>query len=65
MKQHVIFHNHFVTPDDLKEFIGATDIYVTPYLNEAQVTSGTLAYVFGAGKRGRFNPLLACPGVAR
>lgn len=48
--QHVIFFNQFVSLDDLKEFIGATDIYVTPYLNEAQVTSGTLAYVFGAGK---------------
>jgi glycosyltransferase involved in cell wall biosynthesis len=48
--RHVIFHNRFVTLDDLKEFIGATDIYLTPYLNEAQATSGTLAYVYGAGK---------------
>ena len=47
---HVIFHNRFVTIDELKEFIGAADIYLTPYLNEAQVTSGTLAYTFGAGK---------------
>ncbi len=46
---HVIFFNRFVTLDELKEFIGATDIYLTPYLNEAQITSGTLAYVFGAG----------------
>lgn len=50
VKEHVIFYNHFVSPDDLKEFIGATDIYLTPYLNEAQITSGTLAYFFGAGK---------------
>jgi glycosyltransferase involved in cell wall biosynthesis len=50
VKEHVIFHNHFVSLEDLKEFIGATDIYLTPYLNEAQITSGTLAYVFGAGK---------------
>ena len=50
VKDHVIFYNRFVSLDDLKEFIGATDIYVTPYLNQAQVTSGTLAYVFGAGK---------------
>ncbi len=48
--KHVIFYNRFVSLDDLKEFIGAADIYLTPYLNEAQVTSGTLAYVFGAGK---------------
>jgi glycosyltransferase involved in cell wall biosynthesis len=46
----VIFHNRFVAIEELKEFIGAADIYLTPYLNEAQVTSGTLAYTFGAGK---------------
>ena len=50
VKENVIFYNRFVSVDDLKEFIGATDIYLTPYLNPAQVTSGTLAYVFGAGK---------------
>jgi len=50
VKDHVIFYNRFVSSEDLREFIGATDIYLTPYLNEAQVTSGTLAYVFGAGK---------------
>jgi len=32
-------------------FIGAADIYLTPYLTEAQITSGTLAYAFGAGTR--------------
>lgn len=46
----VLFHNRFATLEELKEFIGAADIYLTPYLNEAQVTSGTLAYAFGAGK---------------
>jgi glycosyltransferase involved in cell wall biosynthesis len=46
----VIFHNRFVTIEELKEFIGAADIYITPYLNEAQVTSGTLAYTYGSGK---------------
>ena len=50
VKANVIFYNRFVSLDDLKEFIGASDIYLTPYLNEAQITSGTLAYVFGAGK---------------
>jgi glycosyltransferase involved in cell wall biosynthesis len=50
VKDHIIFLNRFVPLDDLKHFIGATDIYVTPYLNEAQITSGTLSYVFGAGK---------------
>ena len=50
VKANVIFHNRFVSLEDLKDFIGATDIYLTPYLSEAQITSGTLAYVFGAGK---------------
>ena len=50
VKKHVIFYNRFVSMDDLKEFIGATDLYLTPYLSETQITSGTLAYVFGAGK---------------
>ena len=50
VKDHVIFYNRFVSLEDLTEFIGATDVYLTPYLNEAQITSGTLAYVFGAGK---------------
>jgi glycosyltransferase involved in cell wall biosynthesis len=50
VKKHVIFYNRFVSAEDLREFIGAADIYITPYLSEAQITSGTLAYVFGAGK---------------
>jgi glycosyltransferase involved in cell wall biosynthesis len=47
---HVIFYNRFVPLEELKEFIGAADIYITPYLSESQITSGTLAYTFGAGK---------------
>lgn len=50
VSRNVLFFNRFVGLDELTEFIGATDIYITPYLNEAQVTSGTLAYSFGAGK---------------
>ncbi|MEQ1842671.1 MAG: glycosyltransferase family 4 protein, partial [Verrucomicrobiales bacterium] len=50
VKGNIIFHNRFLSLEDLKEFIGATDIYLTPYLNVAQITSGTLAYVYGAGK---------------
>jgi glycosyltransferase involved in cell wall biosynthesis len=47
---HVIFHNRFVELTELTRFIGAADLYVTPYLDEAQITSGTLAYAFGSGK---------------
>ncbi len=50
VKEHIIFYNRFLSLEELKEFIGATDIYLTPYLEETQITSGTLAYVFGAGK---------------
>ena len=50
IEKNVIFYNDFVELENLKEFIGAADLYITPYLNEAQVTSGTLAYTFGAGK---------------
>ena len=46
----VIFHDRFATPEEMAEFIGAADIYVTPYRHEAQVVSGTLAYALGAGK---------------
>ncbi|HEY0790723.1 MAG TPA: glycosyltransferase family 4 protein [Chthoniobacterales bacterium] len=48
--RNVIFYNRFVTAEELRDFIGAADIYITPYLNAAQITSGTLAYTFGAGK---------------
>ncbi|HHS13267.1 MAG TPA: glycosyltransferase [bacterium] len=46
----VIFYNRFVSTEELIEFISTADIYITPYLNEAQITSGTLAYTLGAGK---------------
>ncbi|HEV7429109.1 MAG TPA: glycosyltransferase family 4 protein [Thermoanaerobaculia bacterium] len=46
----VIFHNRFVSQAELCEFLAAADIYITPYLNPEQITSGTLAYALGAGK---------------
>ena len=48
--EHVIFQNRFVELKELCEFLGIADIYVTPYLEEAQITSGTLAYAMGTGK---------------
>lgn len=50
VEQQVIFYDQFVELDRLVEFIGAADIYITPYLNPAQIVSGTLAYTVGAGK---------------
>jgi glycosyltransferase involved in cell wall biosynthesis len=48
--EHVLFQNRFVELKELCEFLGIADIYVTPYLEEAQISSGTLAYAMGTGK---------------
>ncbi|MFC2038700.1 glycosyltransferase family 4 protein [Chloroflexota bacterium] len=50
VESQVVFYNSFISLEKLVEFISAADIYITPYLNEAQITSGTLAYTVGAGK---------------
>ncbi|WP_069659243.1 glycosyltransferase family 4 protein [Arcticibacter eurypsychrophilus] len=46
---HLFFINKFVSEEELMHYLTACDIYVTPYLNEAQITSGTLSYAVGAG----------------
>jgi glycosyltransferase involved in cell wall biosynthesis len=50
VEDHVVFLDRFVDQATLLEFISMSDVYVTPYLKEAQMTSGTLAYSFGLGK---------------
>ena len=50
VEDHVVFHDRFVCASELAEFLSAADIYVTPYLNPEQITSGTLAYAVGNGK---------------
>ena len=50
VEDHVVFLDQFVDQKTLLDFISMCDVYVTPYLNEAQMTSGTLAYSFGLGK---------------
>jgi glycosyltransferase involved in cell wall biosynthesis len=50
ISEHVIFQNRFVELKELCEFLGTADIYITPYFEEAQITSGTLAYAMGTGK---------------
>ena len=50
VESNVIFHNRFVSPQEMAQFVGAADIYITPYPYEAQAVSGTLAYALGAGK---------------
>jgi len=50
LQDNVIFHNRFVSDEELSNFLCATDIYVTPYLNREQLTSGTLSFAVGTGK---------------
>ena len=50
VEQHVVFYDQFVELSDLLTFISAADLYLTPYTNREQITSGTLAYALGAGK---------------
>ncbi|AQT69600.1 Mannosylfructose-phosphate synthase [Anaerohalosphaera lusitana] len=50
LQDHVLFHNQFVNDEDLHNFLCAADIYVTPYRNKEQLTSGTLAFAVGTGK---------------
>ena len=49
LDKHVYFNNEFVSDRKLFEYLAATDIYITPYLSEAQITSGTLSYAVGSG----------------
>jgi glycosyltransferase involved in cell wall biosynthesis len=50
VEDNVVFHNRFVSPQEMASLVGSADIYVTPYRYEAQAVSGTLAYALGAGK---------------
>ncbi|MDA3867929.1 MAG: glycosyltransferase family 4 protein [Salinivirgaceae bacterium] len=49
LEQNVVFLNEFIEVECLFKYLSAADIYITPYLNEAQITSGTLSYAIGAG----------------
>jgi glycosyltransferase involved in cell wall biosynthesis len=49
LEKHVMFLNEFIDQQDLFKYLSASDIYITPYLNEAQITSGTLSYAVGVG----------------
>lgn len=49
LEKHVVFLNEFISTQNLFKYLSASDIYITPYLNEAQITSGTLSYAVGVG----------------
>ena len=50
LERHVLFVNQYLPQDQLIRYLEATDIYITPYVERNQITSGTLAYALGAGK---------------
>ncbi|MBN1418422.1 MAG: glycosyltransferase family 4 protein [Planctomycetes bacterium] len=50
VQDHILFHNRYVTLEELCEFLLAADIYLTPYRSREQIASGTLAYAIGCGK---------------
>ncbi len=56
LQRNVLFNSRFVSLEELCEFLKAADVYMTPYLNREQITSGTLAYALGAGK-----PIVSTP----
>lgn len=49
LSDHVVFLNEFIDEEGLFKYLAACDVYITPYINEAQITSGTLSYAMGAG----------------
>jgi glycosyltransferase involved in cell wall biosynthesis len=49
LDNHVVFIDEFISQKELFKYLCASDIYITPYLNEAQITSGTLSYAVGVG----------------
>lgn len=49
LEKNVVFKNEFATEKDLLEYLQTCDIYISPYLSEAQITSGTLSYAIGTG----------------
>ena len=49
VREHLVFRGQFLSSDELRQYLQAADVFVSPYLNEAQVTSGALSYAMGAG----------------
>ncbi len=50
LEKNVKFHNRFLSKDELIQYLQATDVYICPYVNVGQLSSGTLTYALGAGR---------------
>src|SRR6185369_16302915 len=50
VESRLVFRDRFASQAELASYLGAADVYVTPYLQVEQISSGTLAYAVGAGK---------------
>jgi glycosyltransferase involved in cell wall biosynthesis len=50
LENNVKFHNRFLTQDELIQYLQATDVYICPYVNVDQLSSGTVTYALGAGR---------------
>ena len=64
LTDHVSFVNQYLDQKDIIEYLLATDVYVTPYLDPNQITSGTLSYALGAGQGRGVDPVPARAGGA-
>ena len=50
IRDHVVFHNRYLSSEEMLRFLGRADLYITPYSNREQIVSGTLAIALGMGK---------------
>ena len=50
LSEHVRFVDHYLSDQEIGDYLAATDVYLTPYLDETQISSGTLTYALSAGK---------------
>ena len=65
VREHVVFRDQYVTTEELCSYLQAADVFVSPYLNEAQVTSGALSYAMGAGSAVVSTPYWHAQGAPR
>ncbi len=49
LRRNVYFYDRYVSNKELFSYLSSIDLYITPYLNKAQITSGALSYAIGAG----------------